>query len=99
MVSLWASVPHYVAEPPNPKATLALLAQVEDILNLPIDFGDLGEQADEWVNQVNELVSDDPDITSYITALEERRDEAAPNGEAIAAEFERYLRRRDRRRG
>ncbi|PFG16705.1 putative ATP-grasp superfamily ATP-dependent carboligase [Propionicimonas paludicola] len=99
VVSLWASVPHYVAEPPNPKATLALLAQVEDILNLPIDFGDLGEQADEWVNQVNELVSDDPDITSYITALEERRDEAAPNGEAIAAEFERYLRRRDRRRG
>lgn len=99
VVSLWASVPHYVAEPPNPKATLALLTQLEDILNLPIDFGDLGEQADEWVNQVNELVSEDPDITSYIAALEERRDEAAPNGETIAAEFERYLRRRDRRRG
>jgi len=99
VVSLWASVPHYVAEPPNPKATLALLTQLEDVLNLPIDFGDLAEQADEWVNQVNELVSEDPDITSYITALEERRDEAAPNGETIAAEFERYLRRRDRRRG
>ena len=99
VVSLWSSVPHYVAEPPNPKATLALLTQLEDVLNLPIDFGDLAEQADEWVKQVNELVSEDPDITSYISALEERRDEAAPNGETIAAEFERYLRRRDRRRG
>ena len=25
-VSLWAAVPHYVAQPPSPKATLALLA-------------------------------------------------------------------------
>lgn len=100
-VSLWASVPHYVAEPPNPKATLALLSALEDVLNLPLDSGDLAEAAEAWVEQVNELVADDPDIAGYVSSLEERRDEASldPNGESIAAEFERYLRRRNRRRG
>jgi len=94
-------VPHYVAEPPNPKATLALMTRLEDVLNLPLDPGELPEAAESWVEQVNELVADDPDIAGYIAALEERRDEAtpAPSGDAIAAEFERYLRRRDRRRG
>jgi proteasome assembly chaperone (PAC2) family protein len=99
VVSLWASVPHYVAEPPNPKATLALLARLEDVLNTPLDTGDLGESAATWETQVNELVEDDPDIANYISALEERRDSETPtpNGDSIAAEFERYLRRRNRR--
>jgi proteasome assembly chaperone (PAC2) family protein len=101
VVSMWASVPHYVAEPPNPKAALALLTRLEDVLNLPLDPGDLPEEAANWVEQVNELVAEDPDIATYVTALEERRDESTPtpNGDSIAAEFERYLRRRDRRRG
>lgn len=99
VVSLWASVPHYVAEPPNPKAALALLTRLEDVLNTPLEPGDLPAQGESWVEQVSELVADDPDIATYITALEERRDEETPppTGESIAAEFERYLRRRNRR--
>lgn len=99
VVSLWASVPHYVAEPPNPKATLALLARLEDVLNTPLDADGLAEAAASWEAQVNELVADDPEISSYIAALEERRDEETPqpSGESIAAELERYLRRRNRR--
>ena len=99
VVSLWASVPHYVAEPPNPKATLALLARLEDVLNTPLDADGLAEAAASWEAQVNELVADDPEISSYIAALEERRDEETPqpSGDSIAAEFERYLRRRNRR--
>ena len=94
--SLWASVPHYVAEPPNPKATLALLDRLEDLLDTPLDTGDLHEKADQWEAQVNDLAAEDSDISAYITALEERRDEAQPEpqGDAIAAEIQRYLRRR-----
>ncbi|MDR1711957.1 MAG: PAC2 family protein [Propionibacteriaceae bacterium] len=100
-MSLWASVPHYVADPPNPKATLALLSRIEDILNTPLDTGDLFERGERWTEQVNELVADNPDIAMYISALEERSDQdtPAPTGDSIAAEFERYLRRRNRRRG
>lgn len=98
VISLWASVPHYVAEPPNPKATLALLASLEDVLNLPLNNGDLAQAATSWMSQVDELVADDPDVAGYVSALEERRDEATPDpsGEVIAAELERYLRRRNR---
>jgi len=98
-VTLWASVPHYVAEPPNPRATLALLTRLEEVLNSPLDSGDLLVAAETWMEQVDNLVADDPDIATYITALEERRDEEtpAPTGESIAAEFERYLRRRSGR--
>ena len=51
-LSCWAAVPHYVAAPPCPKATLALLRRIEDLLDLP-----------------------------------------EASGEAIAKEFERYLKR------
>ena len=40
-ISVWAAVPHYVAQPPCPKAALALLRRVEDLLDIPIPLGDL----------------------------------------------------------
>ena len=77
---------------------LALLARLEDVLNTPLETGDLPESAATWEAQVNDLIADDPDIATYIAALEERRDEETPtpSGDSIAAEFERYLKRRNR---
>jgi proteasome assembly chaperone (PAC2) family protein len=100
VVSLWASVPHYVSEPPNPKATVALLARLEDVLDCSLDHGELAEQAEQWEEQVNDLAAEDTEITAYIAALEERRDEAQKetSGDAIAAEFQRFLRRQHPRR-
>ncbi|SDR25308.1 PAC2 family protein [Thermostaphylospora chromogena] len=98
-VSLWASVPHYVAQPPNPKATLALLRRTEDLLDIPIPLGDLPEEARAWEHGVDELASQDSEVAEYVRELEERKDAAdlpEASGDAIAAEFERYLRRRDR---
>jgi proteasome assembly chaperone (PAC2) family protein len=98
-VSLWASVPHYVAQPPNPKATLALLRKAEDVLDIPMPLGDLAEEARAWENGVDELASQDTEVAEYVKELEERKDAAElpeASGDAIAAEFERYLRRRDR---
>lgn len=97
-ISLWASVPHYVAQPPSPKATLALLQRVEDVLDLPMPLGDLQEQARAWERGVNELAEQDTEVGDYVRALEEQKDAAElpeASGEAIAREFERYLRRRD----
>ena len=98
-VSLWASVPHYVAQPPNPKATLALLRRLEDLLEIPMPLGELDEEARAWENGVDELASQDSEVAEYVKELEERKDAAElpeASGDAIAAEFERYLRRRDR---
>ena len=95
-VSYWAAVPHYVASPPCPKATMALLGQVENLLEATIPLGDLAEEARAWERGVDELAEEDEDIADYVRALEETRDTAdlpEATGEAIAREFERYLKR------
>jgi proteasome assembly chaperone (PAC2) family protein len=96
-VSLWAPVPHYVASPPNPKATQALLERLSEVLAIPMGMGDLAEAAVGWEARVNELVGSDPDIAAYVRQLEERDDdqideESLPSGDTLAAELERYLR-------
>jgi proteasome assembly chaperone (PAC2) family protein len=101
-VSFWAGVPHYVSQPPNPKATIALLHSVEEVLDLPVPLAELPQQADEWQKLVDEMAAEDEEVTEYIRNLEERDDELdrselkAASGDMIAREFERYLRRRDR---
>lgn len=98
-VSFWAAVPHYVAQPPCPKATLALLRQIEDALDLAIDMGDLPESAKAWERGVAELADNDDEIAEYVRQLEQARDTTdlpEASGDAIAAEFESYLRRRNR---
>jgi proteasome assembly chaperone (PAC2) family protein len=97
-VSLWASVPHYVSQPPNPKASLALLNGLEDLLGLSVPLGELPEDARAWQLGVDQLAAEDSEVAEYVQSLEEARDTAElpeASGEAIAKEFERYLRRRD----
>ena len=97
-VSFWAAVPHYVAQPPCPKATVALLRRIEDLLDIPVPLADLPERSRAWEHQVDELAAEDSDVAEYIASLEEREPETdlpEASGEAIAKEFERYLRRRD----
>ncbi|RVW08816.1 PAC2 family protein [Prescottella agglutinans] len=101
-VSFWAAVPHYVSQPPNPKATVALLQRVEDVLDVEVPLGDLPDQAEDWEESVSEMTRDDEEIAEYVRTLEERGDAEADisdaiskiDGDALAAEFERYLRRR-----
>lgn len=97
-VSIWAAVPHYVSHPPSPKATLALLHKLEDVLDARIPLGALPEQAEQWQSTVNEMAEEDEEISEYVRSLEERGDAEITidedSGDKIAAEFERYLRRR-----
>ncbi|OFI38009.1 carboxylate--amine ligase [Arthrobacter sp. SW1] len=101
-VSLWAAVPHYVSQAPSPKAQLAILHKVEDLLQLPLDTQSLAEDAEAWERGVNELATDDPEIAAYVRQLEEAKDTAdlpEATGESIAKEFERYLKRRGKGKG
>ncbi|MGO4120921.1 PAC2 family protein [Arthrobacter sp. C9C5] len=96
-VSLWAAVPHYVAQAPSPKAQLALLHRIEELLQVPLDTQELVEDSDAWERGVDELATEDPEIAAYVRQLEEAKDTAdlpEASGESIAREFERYLKRR-----
>jgi predicted ATP-grasp superfamily ATP-dependent carboligase len=96
-ISLWASIPHYASASPSPKASLALINAVEDLLEVSIPQGDLPEDARAWELGVDELAQEDSEVGEYVKALEQSQDAAElpeASGEAIAKEFERYLRRR-----
>lgn len=97
-ISLWAAVPHYVSQSACPKATLALLNRLADVTDTAIPLGDLEDEAAAWQRGVEEMASTDEEIAEYVERLERARDSEdlnATSGDAIAAEFERYLRRRD----
>ena len=96
-ISLWAALPHYVSSPPNPKGSLALITRIEDLTNIDLPSGDLPEEARAWQVGVDEMAQEDDEIAEYITRLEENVDTTdlpEASGEAIAREFERYLKRR-----
>jgi proteasome assembly chaperone (PAC2) family protein len=103
--SLWAPVPHYVATVPSPKATLALLRRLEDLLETPIDTAELDEAAIEYERRLDEAVASEPEVRALVERLEQQldADEVAfrnlPSGDSIAREFERFLRERGRPEG
>ena len=96
--SLWASVPHYVAgHTPSPKATLALLDRLEDITGAKVPRADLATESTAWEESINAAAADDEEMTEYIRQLERTRDtwdSPEASGDAIAREFEQYLKRR-----
>ena len=99
---LWAHVPHYVHTAPSPKATLALLDQLEELVGISVARDDLEVEALRWEEGIDALAEDDDDMTAYIDQLERQRDAVdAPEatGDAIAQEFEKYLRGRKERPG
>ncbi|MDR6691806.1 proteasome assembly chaperone (PAC2) family protein [Microbacterium sp. 1154] len=95
--SLWASVPHYVAgHTPSPKATLALLEKLESITGIAVPRGDLENESRLWEASIDAAAADDEEMSEYIRQLEQTRDtwdSPEASGDAIAQEFERYLRR------
>jgi len=96
-LTCWAAVPHYAGGVPSPKATLGLLGKLESLFNITIPLADLGETARAWERGVNELAESDDEVAEYVHDLEEATDTAdlpEASGDAIAREFERYLRRR-----
>jgi predicted ATP-grasp superfamily ATP-dependent carboligase len=102
-VSMWAAVPHYVAAASNPKATLALLRRLEGLIGVSVDVSELESTAADYERQVGLAVQSDPEIQAFVERLEqaaESEDEElsddVPSGDAIAREFQRFLRQRGR---
>jgi proteasome assembly chaperone (PAC2) family protein len=100
-VSLWATVPTYVPHAPSPKAALALVERVAEMLDLSIPTATLEVGAAAYERQISELVADDEDTAAYVDALERQFDEeqvddppmaSEGGGSALVEEVERFLR-------
>jgi hypothetical protein len=70
----------------------------EDAVGSPLPQGLLAEITEAWQRGADELTSRDEEIAEYVEALKNERDTSElpeASGDAIAKEFERYLRRRN----
>jgi proteasome assembly chaperone (PAC2) family protein len=100
--SLWATVPHYVAAAPNPKAALALVRKLEGVVGVTVDASELESAASDYERQVSLAVQSDPDVQAFVERLEKAAEEEEepvdpnelPSGDVIAREFQRFLRQR-----
>ena len=64
---------------------------------LPPGLAFVAVSAKAWERGINELAETDDEVAEYVQSLEEAQDTAdlpEATGDAIAREFERYLRRR-----
>ncbi|HEY8532896.1 MAG TPA: PAC2 family protein [Micromonospora sp.] len=96
-MSFWVHVPHYANNPPCPKATLALLHRLEEVLDIPVPIGELSEEAAAWEHRVRAAAEQDAELGEYVRELEARDGDTGLqplSGDEIAREFEKYLRRR-----
>ena len=103
-VSLWASVPHYVAAAPNPKVALALVRAFEGAAGVVVDAGELESAAEDYERQVSAAVASDPEVKAFVERLESAMDEVSededvdpdnlPSADTIASDFQRFLRQR-----
>jgi predicted ATP-grasp superfamily ATP-dependent carboligase len=101
-ISIWAAVPHYLPAAPNPKAALALVLRVSDLLEVDVPTEPLRGAVAAWEQGVAQLVSESDELAEYVRRLEGAADEGepevrladepVPSGDAIAAELERFLR-------
>jgi proteasome assembly chaperone (PAC2) family protein len=93
-LALWAQVPHYVAGGASPPAIRALLAKLRDLGGMSVDLDALDEQAEAYVERVEEGLTERPDVAEVIRAIEagEAEDEELPSGDELASEIERFLR-------
>jgi predicted ATP-grasp superfamily ATP-dependent carboligase len=80
-MSLWASVPHYVAAAPSPKAALALVRRLEDLVGVAVDTHELEEAATSYERQVGLAVSSNPEVQAFVERLEQDA-ESDEEGEA-----------------
>jgi predicted ATP-grasp superfamily ATP-dependent carboligase len=106
--SLWAAVPHYVSLAPSPRAARALCDRLAQLLDAPIDTGELAAAEEAYVEQVSEAIASDEsgETAEYVADLEKRTDELDleeheefPSGDTIADELTRFLRDRDAEHG
>ena len=100
--SLWATTPHYLRETASPKAALALVERVGQLLDFSVETTELEIASAAYERQVDDMLAGEEDVADYVRRLEEDEgledegleddDLEIPSQEALAAEVERYLR-------
>jgi len=96
--SLWVHCSHYVNSNTNPRAAYTLLKNLKEICEIQVDLSELKISAERFDVQMDKAIEDDPEISSYVSQLEENYDSSSvsldeiPNHESVVEELEDFLR-------
>lgn len=107
--SLWAAVPGYASQLASPRAAMALVERACSMMGTPAPLSRLADAVADYDARVAALISDDDDLVTYVSRLEEMvdemddededdedefDDEIEDDPELLAAEVEQFLRER-----
>ncbi|MCZ6729410.1 MAG: PAC2 family protein [SAR324 cluster bacterium] len=70
-LSLWAAVPYYISIP-NPKAVHAIMRKLGEVFAIEFDLNTLEKDADNFDNEINDVVAKDPNVAAYVRELKKR---------------------------
>lgn len=87
LISLSASVPHYLNVEENPAATMALLQALEPVLGVAPPLGDLEGEGERFIERVDEASRGDEQIGAYVRTLEEHYGEPEEDSDAEEPEL------------
>ncbi len=101
--SVWGHTSHYLQAAPNYRVGYTLAKILIKLLELPLDLSELAEAATTFDGEVEEALSKDEQLRSYVTKLEGRYDDALDAPEIldpaeVVRDLEQFLRLEQRRR-
>jgi len=73
--SLWAAVPGYASQLASPRAAMALIERACTMMGTPPPVSRLADAIADYDARVAALISDDDDLVTYVSRLEEMVDE------------------------
>ena len=81
-MTLWAQVPHYVANGSYPPASVALVDALRQVADIIVDATDLRQAAIDARSRLDELVSANPEHLRLLRQLEQLHDQTADTAES-----------------
>lgn len=100
--SIWGHCPHYVNTSPDPKVSHAILTRLRSFIDIDVDLEELYIAGKAYQEEVDKVIAKQPDVSSYVSRLERRYDEARtaseeiPSPETMVEELENFLRSQNR---
>ncbi|MDG1990568.1 MAG: PAC2 family protein [Dehalococcoidia bacterium] len=86
--SIWANIPYYLNSITNPKATEAILKQLDMILTLELNLDEINKLSSKFNNYLEGILKSHPDITKINDKLELLKN--LPNSDDIISDLEDY---------
>ena len=74
-IALWAATPTYASQITSPKAALALVERLGEILGTDLPALPLSELVEQYEEQIDEMISQDESLTRYLERIENLDDD------------------------